>query len=155
MDLGFEPGQPSSRAHVLNSNAILSLGMNSFQLNPKGPLFICWSCREIVPHPVCSNSWENESESCSIVSDFLQPHGLKSVEFSRPEYGVGSCYLLQGIFPTQGSNPGLLYCRENLYHLDTKEGAHQLGTKVLIRFEKNGRNKCRAQNCPQYILPKI
>ena len=25
--------------------------------------------------------------------------------------GVGSCSLLQGIFPTQGSNPGLLHCR--------------------------------------------
>ena len=31
--------------------------------------------------------------------------------------GVGSCSLLQGIFPTQGSNPGLPYCRWILYHL--------------------------------------
>ena len=30
---------------------------------------------------------------------------------------VGSCSLLQGIFPTQGSNPGLLHCRPILYHL--------------------------------------
>ena len=29
------------------------------------------------------------------------------MEFSRPEYGVGSLSVLQGIFPTQGSNPGL------------------------------------------------
>ena len=26
-------------------------------------------------------------------------------------------FLLQGIFPTQGSNPGLLHCREILYQL--------------------------------------
>ena len=26
-------------------------------------------------------------------------------------------FLLQGIFPTQGSNPGLLHCRQMLYHL--------------------------------------
>ena len=27
-----------------------------------------------------------------------------------------SCHdLLQGIFPTQGSNPGLLHCRQSLY----------------------------------------
>ena len=32
--------------------------------------------------------------------------------------GVGSRSLLQGIFLTQGSNPGLLYCRQVLlYHL--------------------------------------
>ena len=29
--------------------------------------------------------------------------------------GVGSCFLLQGIFPTQGSNPDLLHCRQILY----------------------------------------
>ena len=31
-----------------------------------------------------------------------------SMEFSRPEYWSGFHFLLQGIFPTQGSNPGLL-----------------------------------------------
>ena len=31
--------------------------------------------------------------------------------------GVGCCALLQGIFPTQGSNPGLPHCRWLLYHL--------------------------------------
>ena len=29
--------------------------------------------------------------------------------------GVGSLSLLQGIFPTPGSNPGLLHCRQILY----------------------------------------
>ena len=33
------------------------------------------------------------------------------MEFSRLESGVGRLSLLQGIFPTQGSNWGLLYCR--------------------------------------------
>ena len=31
--------------------------------------------------------------------------------------GVGHHTLLQGIFPTQGSNPGLLHCRQSLYCL--------------------------------------
>ena len=31
--------------------------------------------------------------------------------------GVGCHALLQGIFPTQGSNPGLPHCRRILYHL--------------------------------------
>ena len=35
--------------------------------------------------------------------------------FSRPDTGVGSHSLLQGFFPTQGSNPGLLHCRQILY----------------------------------------
>ena len=30
---------------------------------------------------------------------------------------VGCHALLHGIFPTQGSNPGLLHCRQILYHL--------------------------------------
>ena len=34
--------------------------------------------------------------------------------------GVGSLFLLQGIFPTQGSNPGLSHCRQILYQLSHK-----------------------------------
>ena len=34
---------------------------------------------------------------------------------------VGCHFLLQGIFPTQGSNPGLLHCRQILYHLSYEE----------------------------------
>ena len=34
--------------------------------------------------------------------------------------GVGSLSLLQGIFPIQGSNPGLLHCRQILYKLSHK-----------------------------------
>ena len=32
--------------------------------------------------------------------------------FCRQEYGVGSHSIFQGISPTQGSNPGLLHCRQ-------------------------------------------
>ena len=48
------------------------------------------------------------SESHSVVSDSLWPHGLYSAWNSPGQNtGVGSLSLLQGIFPTQGSNPGL------------------------------------------------
>ena len=40
--------------------------------------------------------------------------------------GVGSCLLLQGLFPTQGLNPGLPHCRQILYHL-----RHQGNPKIL------------------------
>ena len=59
-----------------------------------------------------------ESESRSVVSDSLRPHGLYSPRNSPGQNtGVGSLSLLQGIFPTQGSNPGLLNCGWILYEL--------------------------------------
>ena len=55
------------------------------------------------------------------VSKSLQPHGLYSPWNSpRQNTGVGSLSLLQGIFPTQGSNPGLPHCRQILYQLSHK-----------------------------------
>ena len=62
-----------------------------------------------------------ESESRSVVSDSLRPHGLYSPWDSPGQNtGVGSLPLLQGIFPTQGSNPGHLHCRWILYQLSHK-----------------------------------
>ena len=58
------------------------------------------------------------SESCSVVSYTLWPHGLYSLwNCLGQNTRVGSLSLLQGIFPTQGSNPGLLDCGQILYHL--------------------------------------
>ena len=57
-------------------------------------------------------SFESESESLSVLFDCLQPHGLYSPWNSPGQNtGVGSLSPLQGLFPTQGSNPGLLHCR--------------------------------------------
>ena len=39
------------------------------------------------------------------------------MEFSGQNTGVGSLSLLQGVFPTQGSNPDLLHCRQILHPL--------------------------------------
>ena len=48
---------------------------------------------------------QSESESHSVVSNSLQPHGLYSPWNSPGQNtGVGSCYFLQGIFPIQGLN---------------------------------------------------
>ena len=38
-------------------------------------------------------------------------------DFQGKSTAVGCRFLLQGIFPTQGSNPGLSHCRQTLYHL--------------------------------------
>ena len=45
---------------------------------------------------------------------------IQSMEFSRPEYWSGLSFPSQGIFPTQGSNPGLLHCRQIIYQLSHK-----------------------------------
>ena len=62
-----------------------------------------------------------ESESRSVMSDSLCPHGLHSPWNSPGQNtGVGSFSLLEGIVPTQGSNPGLLHYRWILYQLSHK-----------------------------------
>ena len=59
-----------------------------------------------------------ESESHSVMSNSLWPHGLYS-PWNCPGQNtrVGSLSLLQGVFPTQGSNPGLPHCRQILDQL--------------------------------------
>ena len=45
--------------------------------------------------------------------------------------GVSSCSLLQGIFPTQGSNPGLPHCRQILYCLSHQGSLHAVKSSLL------------------------
>ena len=49
--------------------------------------------------------------------------------------GVGCQVLPQGIFPTQGSNPGLLHCRQILYHLG-HQGSPSKNVYELMAGEK-------------------
>ena len=58
------------------------------------------------------------------MSNSLQPHGLYSPWNSPGQNtGVGSLSLLQGIFPIQELNQGLLRCRQILYQL-SYQGPH-------------------------------
>ena len=60
----------------------------------------------------------HEPASRSVISDSLRPHGLYSPWNSLGQNtGVDSLSLLQGIFLSQGLNPGLLHCRWILYQL--------------------------------------
>ena len=57
---------------------------------------------------------------------------LSPWDFPGMNTRVGFRFLLQGIFPTQGSNPGLLHCRQIPYHL-----SHQGNPwKVFLRGNK-------------------
>ena len=59
--------------------------------------------------------------SHTVMSDSLSSHGLKPSLLLCPwnspgkSTGVGCHFLLQGIFPTWGSNLGLLHCKQILY----------------------------------------
>ena len=71
-------------------------------------------------------SWASESRS--VVSDSLRPHGLYSPWNSPGQNtGVGSLSLLQGMVPTQGSNPGLPRCRRILYQQSHRGSPHSPG----------------------------
>ena len=66
----------------------------------------------------------------------LQPHGLYIYSpWNSPgqNTGVGSLSLLQGIFPNQGSNPGLSHCRQILYQLSHK-GSPRILERVAYPF---------------------
>ena len=68
-----------------------------------------------------------ELESRSVMSDSLwTPWTIQSIEFYRQNTGVGSLSLLQEIFPTQGSNLGLLHCSCILYQLSHQGSSRKL-----------------------------
>ena len=66
------------------------------------------------------------------MSNSVQPYALQPTRLLCPwdspgkSTGMGCHFLLQGIFPTQGSNPGLPHCRQTLYHL-SHQGSPFLG----------------------------
>ena len=85
---------------------------------------------------------------CSVVSDSLWPRGpqptrlLHSRDFAGKSTGVGCHFLLQGIFPTQGLNPGLLHCRQTLYHL-SQQGSPTRQGRGNLNIEKDNYNKLK------------
>ena len=58
---------------------------------------------------------------------------------------MGSLSLLQGIFPTQGSNPGFLHCRQILYHLSYERRPRSTLPPAS--------NCAHAQLCPTLCVP--
>jgi len=70
-------------------------------------------------------------------------------DFPSKNTGVDCHFLLQEIFPTQGSNPGLPHCRQILYQLShqdskargkgkgetSKKGCHKEEPTVIAHFD--------------------
>ena len=78
-----------------------------------------------------------KSESHSVMSDSVTPELYSPWNSPGQNTGVGSLFLIQGIFTTQGLNPGLLQCPQILY---------QLGHKV-----SSEPHKCRERLCLPHV----
>ena len=102
----------------------LPLDMHLSSLGPLYPLHITSFFSSGCTAGSDCSQMADERESRSVVSDSLRPHGLYS-PWNSPglNTGVGSLSLLQGIFPIQESNQGLLHCRRILYRL-SYEGSY-------------------------------
>ena len=76
-----------------------------------------------IPNSCCSYILKVKVKSLSRAQLFATPWIVACTkllcpwDFQGKIIGVGCHFLLQGIFPTQGSNPGLSHCRQTLYHL--------------------------------------
>ena len=83
---------------------------------------------------------KRKNVSCSVVSNSLQSHGLQPVKllflWNSPgkNIGVGCRFLLQGIFLTQGLNPGFLHCRQLLYNLTPQGSPSHLHPQTLGKW---------------------
>ena len=109
----------------------------------------------ILLNPLVEEKVHSERKSCSVMSDSLQPHGLQPTrllcpwDFPGKNTGVGCHFLFQGIFPTQGSNPGLPCCRQTLYHL-----SHQGSPKLylIILYGQVNHVSIMAHNCNDLLF---
>ena len=86
------------------------------------------------------------------MSDSLPPHELYSPWNSPGQNtGVGSRSLLQGIFPTQGSSPGLPHCRRILYQL-----SHQGSPNIRkLSLSSSSPAKLTACSLPCYLQSTV
>ena len=76
-------------------------------------------------------------KSLSRVRFFATPwtvanQGPPSMDCPGRNTGVGCHFLLQGIFPSQGLNPGLPHCRQILYHLSHQGRPNFIYSSMLI-----------------------
>ena len=78
------------------------------------------------------------TQSCSTLCSPVEcnlPGSSVHGDSSGKNTGVRCPALLQGIFPIQGSNPGLQHCRQILYHL-SHEGSPRILEWVVYPFSR-------------------
>ena len=107
----FIPACASSSPTFLMMYSAYKLNNQGDNIQPWGTSFPIWN-QSVVPCPFLTvASWR--------AYRFLR-------DFPGKNTAMGCPALLQGIFPTQGSNPGFLHCRWILYQL-----SHKGSTRIL------------------------
>ena len=102
---------------------------------PSNHLILCHPFSSCLQHFPASGSFP--------MSWLLASGGLFSyihLIFLSPDknMGVGCHAFLQGIFPTQGLNSGLLHCRQILYHLSHQGSCVYKDIHIFTQFEGKG-----------------
>ena len=72
------------------------------------------------------------SQSCPTLCNPMRPRLLCPWNSPGKNTGVGCHSQLQGIFPTQGPNPGLLHCRWILYYLRHQESPRSRADSLFL-----------------------
>ena len=114
------PGSRCTASVVVAHGLSCSVACGSFLDQASTP---CSLHCQVNSHPLHRQGSESESQSSVVSQSSLQTHGLQPIRLLRPwdspgkNTGVGCHSLLQGIFPTQGPNLGLLHCKQILYCL--------------------------------------
>ena len=88
------------------------------------------------------NSLCEVAQSCPTLCDPMKPTRLlRPWDFPGKSTGVGCHFLLQGLFMTQGSNPGFLHCRQIFYHLSHEGSPINQPTTVFLPAEFHGQRR--------------
>ena len=97
------------------------------------------------------------AQSCSALCDSMDcslPGSFVHGDSPGKKNEVGCHAVFQGIFPTQGSNPGLPYCRRILYHL-SYQGSPRILEWVVYPFFRGSflpRNQTRVSCIAGYCF---
>ena len=93
---------------------------------------------------------------CSVASNSWWPHGLYPArllcpwDFSGKNTEVGCHFLLQGIFPTRGSNLGFQHCRWILYQLSHQVSPFYLRAVLILFCLSDWVRKYNNQHCSSF-----
>ena len=99
--------------------------------------------------------------SCSVVFDSLQPFGLQTARLLCPwdcsgkNTGVGSHFLLQGIFQASGVKPSLLcflHCRWTLYPLSNQRCPNSYVESLIPSVAVFGGGVLRTKLCLDEVM---
>ena len=120
--------------------------MVSYPEGLEDKLWVCCDKRSVKSKMLQTSSFKMTvlclvAQSRSILCDSMDyrpPDSSVHGDSPGQNTGVGSCSLLQKIFPTQGLNPGLPHCRQILsHHLNKQIPTLFLYSLFIILFSKN------------------